>query len=168
MSNFFYYLVSFIIALFFIFIGIISFFLPETEEGLRTLAQFILQNTWLTYLFGFLFITVGVAILINIKLNVKKQYYKIKAGNKLTLLDEKIFEQYLDTYWKELFPKLEIPSHATIKNNKLYITANLPSVPLAEQKTLLQQVESDLNEILIKYLGYHQEYILSISFQPES
>jgi len=166
MSNFFYYLVSFIIAIFFIFFGIISFFLPETEEGLKNLAGFILQNTWLTYVFGFLFIIIGVAILINIKLNVKKQYYKIKAGNRLTLLDEKIFEQYLDTYWKELFPKIEIPSRATIKNNKLYITADLPAVPLSEQKTLLQQVESDLNEILIKYLGYHQEYIINISFQP--
>lgn len=168
MSNFFYYLASFVIAIFFIFFGIISFFLPETEEGLKTLAQFIMQNTWLTYLFGFLFITIGIAILTNIRLNVKKQYYRVKSGKHLTLLDERIFEQYLDTYWKELFPKAEIPSRAHINKNKLYITADLPHIPLSEQKPLLQQIENDLNEILIKYLGYHQEYIISISFQSET
>lgn len=168
MNNFFYYLASFIIAIFFIFFGIISFFLPETEEGLKALAKFILQNSWMTYLFGTLFVAIGVAILVNIKLNVKKQYYHIKSGNCLTLLDEKIFEQYLDTYWKELFPKIDIPSHAHIKKNKLYIQADLPSIPLSEQKPLLQQIENDLSEILIKYLGYHQEYIISISFQPET
>jgi hypothetical protein len=166
MSNFFYYLASFIIALFFIFFGIISFFLPETEEGLKTVAQFILQNSWLTYLCGFLFITIGIAILANIKLNIKKKYYRIKSGKNLTELDEKIFEQYLDTYWKELFPKFEVPSRAQIKKNKLYISADLPSIPLDEQKPLLHQIETDLKEILIKYLGYHQEYIISINFQP--
>jgi hypothetical protein len=166
MSNFLYYLASFIIALFFILFGIISFFLPETEEGLRAVSHFLLQNTWLTYLCGFLFITIGIAILANIKLNIKKNYYHIKAGSHLTELDEKIFEQYLDTYWKELFPKLEVPSRAEIKKNKLYISAELPSIPLNEQKTLLQQIEKDLNEILIKYLGYHQEYIISINFKP--
>jgi len=44
----------------------------------------------------------------------------------------------------------------------------LPHVPILEQKELLKQIESDLNDILIKYLGYHQEYILSVSFHPEN
>lgn len=168
MNNFFYYLATFILAIFFIFVGVFCFFIPQTANGITSLVNFILENLWMTYLVAAFFITLGVLMLIHIRLNTKKQYYKIKAGNLLTFLDEKIFEQYLDTYWKELFPKNQIPSAVAIKNNKLFITADLPNIPLSEQKPLLLQIENDLNEMLNKYLGYHQEYIISINFQPEA
>lgn len=168
MNNFFYYLTTFIFAVFFILVGALSFFLPRTLSGVNALVNFILDNSWMIHLFGIFLIILGVAMLINIRLNTKKRYYKIKAANLSTILDEKIFEQYLDTYWKELFPNNQILSDVAIKNNKLYITADLPTIPLSEQKPLLQQIESDLNEMLIKYLGYHHEYIISINFQPET
>lgn len=167
MNNFFYYLASFIVAIFLLLLGVICFFLPQSSESLKTILQFMVQNSWLLYCLSLLFITMGIVVLISIKLGLKKQHYHIKAGNRITLIDEKIFEQYLDTYWKELFPKYQIPSKATIKKNKLYVSADLPHIPLEEQKPLIQQIESDLNEILIKYLGYHHEYIVSINFEPE-
>lgn len=167
MRHFFYYLASFVVALFFICIGIIFLFLPESGTMLHSLTEYLLQNSWISYLSSILFIAMGVVILINIKLSLKKQYYKIRTGGLLTCLDEHVFEQYLDTYWKELFPKNQVISRATIRKNKLHIEADLPHVPLSEQKPLLQQIEKDLNEILMKYLGYHQEYLISISFQPE-
>lgn len=168
MNHFFYHLLSFIIGIFFICFGIICLFIPNSESKLNELVLFIIENPWLPYLASLFFLTIGVVVFINTRLNSKKHYYKIKAGNRVTVLDEKIFEQYLDTYWKELFPKSEIPSRASIKNNKLTITADLPFIPLSQQRPLIQQIEQDLNEILIKYLGYHQEYFISINFQPEN
>ncbi|HRD55295.1 MAG TPA: hypothetical protein PLC42_02750 [Parachlamydiaceae bacterium] len=168
MSHFLYYLGSFIVGIFSICLGFLCFFVPSSEERLEKLTLFITQNPWFSYVFGIFFLTVGIAILMNVRLGAKKQYYRIKAGNRVTILDEKIFEQYLNTYWKELFPKNEVLSRASIKKNKLHITADLPHVPILEQKELLKQIESDLNDILIKYLGYHQEYILSVSFHPEN
>lgn len=168
MSHFLYYLGSFIVGIFSLCLGVLCFFIPTSEQGLEKLAQFIMLNSWFSYIFGIFFLIIGLSIIINVRLGAKKQYYRIKAGNRVTVLDEKIFEQYLDTYWKELFPKNEVTSRASIKKNKLFITADLPHVPILEQKELLKQMESDLNDVLIKYLGYHQEYILSVSFQPEN
>jgi len=168
MRHFFYYLASFVVALFFICIGIMFCFLPDSQAKIDTLTQFMLQNPWLSYLGSILFIAMGAAILINIKLNLKKQSYKIRTGGLLACLDERIFEQYVDTYWKDLFPKNQVTSHVTIRKNKLHIEADLPYVPLSEQKPLLEQIEKDLNEILIKYLGYTQEYLISINFNHAS
>lgn len=168
MSQFFYSLASFVVALFFICLGILFCFLPESGTRLYSLVQFLLENPWISYLFAALLIAMGTAILINIKLNLKKQYYRIRTGGLLTCLDSQIFEQYLDTYWKELFPKHQVASRVRLKKNKLHIIADLPPVPLVNQKALLQQIENDLNEILMKYLGYHQEYLMSISFQKEN
>lgn len=168
MNNFFYNSATFILAIFFIFVGVFCFFLPQTPNGINALVNFIIENLWMSYLGAAFFITLGVLMLVHIRLNTKKQYYKIKAGNRLSFLDENIFAQYLDTYWKELFPNNQIPSAVAIKNNKLFIKADLPNIPLSEQKPLLLEIENDLNEMLNKYLGYHQEYTISINFQPES
>lgn len=167
-SRFIYNSVSFILALFFILVGILNLFLAQSENWLKWLVQFISTNPWLSTLVGILFIAIGIGLLVRIRINSKKQYYEIKAGNHITCLDEKIFEKYLDTYWKELFPKNQVLSSVALRKNQLYITADLPYIPLEEQKTLLQQIENDLNDILIKYLGYHQEYLISINFQPET
>lgn len=167
MNNFFYSLFNFFTALIFILIGIVSFILPWST-GVRTdLVQFILEDSYLIFLLGSVFILLGAITLINLWFNFKRRYYRLKSNNRSVVVDEAIFQQYLDTYWKQLFPENHIPSHVVVGRKKLKITADLPYVPLSEQKNLLNRIQSDLEEMFSDYVGYHRDYLISISFASE-
>ena len=167
MNNFFYFLFNFVTALIFLLIGVVSFILPWSA-GVRTdLVQFILEDSYLIFLLGSLFLLLGVFTLINLWLNFKRRYYHLKSTNRSILVDETIFQQYLDTYWKQLFPNNSIPSHVIVGQKKLKITADLPYVPLSEQKALLNRIQTDLEELFSNYVGYHRDYHISISFASE-
>lgn len=167
MSNFFYSLISFIVAIFFILLGIISVILPWSP-GVRTmLVQFILEDSLLIFLSGFGLIVIGIALIIHAIFSFKRHYYVIRSDGKLLSIDESLFQDYLNSYWKQLFPNLEVPNRVEIKKNKIYIYADLPDTPLPQQKTLLERIENDLSEIFIRIFGYRNEFIISVSFQPQ-
>ena len=89
------------------------------------------------------------------------------SDNHAFYLEEGIFQDYLKSYWKQLFPKHDIPNYILLKKNKLQISADLPYVPEAQQKTLLNRIHRDLKHILTQILGYQQKYVISISFKDE-
>lgn len=167
MNNFFYSLFNFVTALIFIVIGIVSFILPWSPAARTDLVQFILEDSYLIFLLGSVFILLGVLILINLWLNFKRRYYRLKSNNRSVIIDETIFQQYLDTYWSHLFPDTHIPSHVVVGPKKLKITADLPYVPVSEQKALLNRIQNDLEELFGNYVGYHRDYLISISFASE-
>lgn len=162
MGHFFYFLISFIIALFFITIGIIGMMIPWSIDVRTVLTRFIFEDSLAISLFAFSFLVIGSAIVLNVLLGLRHRYYKIDSKNVLVSVDESIVLEYLNTYWKQLFPKHEIPCHLTIKENKFHISVDFPYLPIKEQKPLLERVEKDLSSILAKVLGY-SEGILFIS-----
>lgn len=168
MNNLFYSLISFIIALFFILLGIIGVMVPWSP-GVRTdLVQFILDDSLAISLFGFTSIVVGLAIAINILLNTRRQYYHIRSDSNAIAVDETVIQQYLNTYWKQLFPNNDIPNRLTLKNNKIHITVDFPHLPLSQQQVLLERIKNDLSQTFANMLGYHSEFYLSASFQAEA
>lgn len=165
MSNLFYSLISFIIAVFFILLGVIGVMVPWSP-GIRTdLIQFILDDSLAISLFGFASIVIGLAIVINILLNTKKRYYHIRSDSKAIDIDETVIQQYLATYWKQLFPGSDIPCRMILKNNKIHITVDFPHLPIAQQQLLLERIKEDLRTTFTKMLGYHNDFYLSASFQ---
>jgi hypothetical protein len=168
MKNFFTYLITFVIALFFIMLGIISIMLPWSPNIRTDLVQFILEDSVMIFLFGFALMVIGVAIVVNVLLGFKHHYYEIRSKNHAMYIDESLFQDYLNTYWKHLFPNQDIPNRVTIKRNKVHVIADLPPIPLNEQKAIIQRVESDLSDIFTRLIGYRNEYIISISFQKEA
>jgi len=163
--NILYSLITFIIAIFFIMLGIVSAMLPWSTTVRTNLVQFILEDSFILFLLGSGLIIVGLAIIANIVLGMQHRYYNIKSENHVASLDEKLFQQYLNVYWKELFPNHQIPHQVILKGKTLHVTADLPQVPISEQKQLIGRIENDLNDIFSQYLGYNKEFLLSISFQ---
>jgi hypothetical protein len=168
MTHFFYILFIFIVGLFFLIIGFLSI-LIQTSVSIRSdFVSFILEDSFFLSLFGITCLLIGAAIVFYLMTSFKKRYVKIKSQkNNAYYLDESLFEDYMKNYWKQLFPKNDIPNHVTIKKNKVLITADLPYVPETQQKALLSRIDNDLKDLFSRLLGYHQKYIISISFENE-
>lgn len=164
MSHFLYSLISFIVAIFFLLLGIVGIIIPWSSAVRAHFVQFILEDSLFIFLFGLGFVIIGAAIAINVILNAKKKYYEIHTGNNAAIVDESLFQDYLNTYWRQLFPKHEVPNQITLKKNKIHVAADLPYIPISEQKALLERIEKDLNDIFSRIFGYRNEFVITISF----
>ena len=141
---------------------------PWFPELSVSMIEFVLENTIAISLFGFAFLTIGITFLANLIISGRHKHYRIKSGTNSVLVDEHLIQQYLEKYWENIFPDHEISNHLQLKNNRICLHADLPYLPLEEQRPLLQRIEKDLTNIFSKVLGYHQEFFLYASFQPKS
>ena len=165
MSNFFVFILSLVVGLFFIMLGIIGVMIPW-DAGTRTaVVMFIFENSISIVLFGFAFIILGAVILVNLILGLRRRSYLLRSGKKPITLDESIIQDYINSYWRETFPAYEIPSRLTIKRNKIHVYADLPYVPRDQQRDFLENIRNELSDLFSRTLGYQQEFYLSISFQ---
>lgn len=167
MNNLFYSLISLTIALFFLTVGVMCMMLPWSPMVRSDLIQFILEDSIAISLFGFAFLIVGLAVIINIAFSTKHSYYRVRSGPQSISIDEDIIQDYLNVYWKNLFPKSTVPNRLSIKKNKIHLVADLPYIPLREQKPLLEKIKSELSELFSSTLGYQDTFYLSASFQSE-
>jgi len=83
-------------------------------------------------------------------------------------VEESVLQEYVNNYWGDAFPTYDIPNRLTVKKNKVHIYADLPYVPKAQQKTLMENIQHDISELLSRIFGYRQDLTLSITFQKET
>ena len=167
MSHFFYSLMSFILALFFIMLGVISVLMPWFPAMRTDLIQFLLENSIAISLFGLAFLTIGIVLVVNIILSTKHHYYEFKVGNHPVRVDEELIQKYLQVYFDEIFPAQEVPCQLTIKQNLIHVTADLPYVPALQRNVLVEKIQQDLKDLFSNQLGYNSNYYLSASFQTD-
>lgn len=167
MYNLLYSLISLTIALFFLTMGVLCVMLPWSPTVRADLVRFILEDSVTISLFGAGFVLVGLAVIINIAFNARHSYYRIRSGPKAISIDESIIQDYLNTYLNNLFPGANVPNRLTIKKNKLYLAADLPFVPIKEQKQLLEKIKNELSDLFSSTLGYRDAFYISASFQSE-
>lgn len=163
--NLLYYLVSFVVAGFFLLLGVIGMLLPWSPNVRTELIMFILENSIAISLFGFVFVIVGMTLLINLSSITKRRYYYVRSGHRAIIVDEAILHHYLESYWKQLFPRHDVPHHLVIKKNKIRIVADLPYAHPDERKPILDRIQDELQDILTRVLGYSQELVLAVNFQ---
>lgn len=129
--------------------------------------SFLAGNSLLLLLFGLAFLVIGAALALHILLSSRVKYVTLRSGQNAVLISKEVLESYLASYWKELFPNREIPCRLVIKKRKIEVIADLPYMPLEEQKVVLEKIDSDLNGLFRDILGYRDELDLSVSFQNE-
>ncbi|MGA8165317.1 MAG: hypothetical protein WB791_09925 [Waddliaceae bacterium] len=155
-----------LIAIFFILLGIIGMLIPRFSSIRTLLIVFIQENPIILSLVGFLLTVIGSAIVLNILLSTRHRHYRIRSGKHTITINESLIQQYLDSYWKELFPEHEIPNTLVMKHNGVHITADFPYLPPSQQQPFLEKIEKDLSRIFTTMMGYDKEIFLDASF-PE-
>jgi len=163
--NLFHSLVSLFIALFFVMIGLVGAMIPWSSSTRNLLIRFITEDSIAISLFGFAFLFIGLAIAGDIIFNMRRRHYSISSLKGTATVDKAVIQEYLDQYWKSLFPENDIPCFLALKDNKIHISVDLPHLPIQEQKPLLERIRKDLMSLFAQVLGYRDEFFLSASFE---
>ena len=101
-------------------------------------------------------------------LNTRRCYTHIRTGAQAVILDENVIQQYLEAYWLEQFPDTHVAYELSIRKNSIQIVADLPALPLSEQKQFLEKVKHDFSEYFwMRFLGYPHDVHLIASFQAD-
>lgn len=167
-NRFFYLITSLAIGIFFLILGIFATVIPWSPKMKEVTAHFFLENTLILFLFGLGFLLIGLSLLIYTFINSRHRYIHIRTGSHALLIDEAVVQHYLKTYWKQHFPDGHIPFQIFVKKNSLQITAELPSMPLPDQKKFLEQVREDFSDIFGNILGYPHDVNLFASFKTNN
>jgi hypothetical protein len=167
MNHLFQSILTFTIALFFLMLGIFTMMLPWSPHMRTELIQFILEDSPALFLLGLGFVGVALALIIHLILGATTHYYQLRSEPYQVWINEEVIQGHLNSYWKTLFPQSQIPNRLSVKKNKIHLMADLPFVPISEQKNILEQIKNDLAILLSKSLGYNDAFFLSASFQAE-
>ncbi len=167
MRRLFFSLINLVIAIFFIFIGLFSIFIPWSNAVQMGLIEFILHDALVISLFGFTFLVIAFAMIVDFAIHARRKYYYVKSQNDVVAVDEAIIQNYLSTYWKEMFPAHNVACQLKIKDNHIHIYADLPHQPVDVQPIIIEQVKSDLQKQFRSSLGPEVSFSLSASFAHE-
>lgn len=163
MTRFIYSLISFLIALFFVLLGIIGALITWSST-VREIVSVIFDHSIAITLFSFMLILIGVAVAAQIIFASRATHYRFTVRNQLVKVDESVIQTYLNKYWQELFQGQEIPCHVTLKGNKIHVTADIPYIEQEQQEVLLTKIQQELGDLFGNLLGYRQEFYLAINF----
>lgn len=167
MIQFFYSLITFLIALFFIILGIMACLLPWSPYIRIVVIEFLLDNPILLTLFGCTLLSIGILSIFYVVQNLRRRYYTLKKDQLVTDVSEQVIRGYLDSYFHALFPYVEIPCRVTLKKKQALVVADLPYVEPKNQKELLLRIEKELSDIFHDIIGYRNELVISVSFGSE-
>lgn len=156
--------ITFIIALFFLLLGIMTMFLPWSETIRIYVVQFIEHQSYPWNLLGIGFLLIGIALLAQLWFTRKRHYYTIVIGKNRSTLTDNVIDDYLRIYWKKLLPKEEVPCKFQLKKQKLVINADLPFFPQSQQEELIKRIEEDLTALMRDVLGYKQPITITLGF----
>ena len=146
LGRFFYLTISFILGAFFFVIGVFGIILPWSPFLQKVTSRFIEENTLMLSLFGLGFSLIGISVVVYTLLNTRRCYTHIRTGAQAVILDENVIQQYLEAYWLEQFPNTHVAYELSIRKNSIQIVADLPALPLSEQKQFLEKVKHDFSE----------------------
>ena len=142
----------------------VFFLLLESSDSLRLgLEQLLVNNGRIFVKIGIVFLSVGCLLLIGLYRLNKQPYLTLKISGSKVLIDEAIIRDYLEHYWKEVFPHQEIRSEVVLHlPQKLEIIVELPAMQEEDKEPLLSRMENELSVLLARKLGYEKEFFLTI------
>lgn len=167
LARFFHVTISLITGIFFFLLGAFGIALPWSPFLQTATTQFILENFLILSLFGLGFFLMGLSIIIYTILSTRRRTIFVRTGTLAVALDENVIHQYLEAYWHEHFPKSHISFNITCKKNVIQIAADLPYMPMDEQKLFLDGVKDDFSDLFSRVLGYPYDVHLIASFESK-
>jgi hypothetical protein len=159
--------VSFIAAIFFVLLGIITIFSPWSDRLQADAAHLLLTNPFLFTLFGIALVLMGLSVGAYAFIAARKRYVTIETGILAVSVDEDAVLQYLAAYWKEQFPHHHIPCHLKIDKHSLQIIADFPPSSIKEQKEFLERAQTDFTDLFGRIIGYPYNVQLIASFESK-
>lgn len=167
LTRYVYFAARCLIGIFFFLFGVLALVIPWSSHLGNAITQLMTQNAWIFSLAGLGISLIGLAVLFFAFLKLRRSYIEIRTGDLNIILDENVVYQYLETYWKKQFPDSKIPFSLNVKKQSLQIFADLPPMPLTEQKIFLEKVNQDFSHLFGQVLGYPYDVQIFAHFQDD-
>ncbi len=112
---------------------------------------------------GYFILSVGLVLLISFYFMHRGHYYQLKMGRREAYIDPAVVQGYVQEYWSKIFPEhnLDVVVNIT-KQQIIEMAVEFPSIVPEKQQAVLERAEQDLEQILLKRLGYQKEFLLSV------
>lgn len=158
------FVTTLLLSLIFILLGSILLILPWFQ-GFKEMIVAVIEDSQITLsLFGAAFLVLGISLLAHQLLSLRRRPYFIKSGPLSISIDPQILEKTLQTFCQERFPTQTVLVQSRINNRQITIGLCLPKMAIERQKPLLQQLESELTDLLAKLFGYRKSFELVATF----
>ena len=132
-KNFFLKVFSLLSSIFLLFIGVFILFITWASQFREATVKTIEHRPEFFTIISIVFLITSIVILVVHHFVRKKHYYKIEMGKHNVSINKNVIEKYVTYYWNELNLEKEIQSQVIVKNNKLHIIADFPSIPINQQ-----------------------------------
>lgn len=116
-------------------------------------------------LFGLVFALLGAGLIAALFMRFQSRPYYIRSGAYSVGIDEQVIQNTLQAYCQERFAGYTVQTEARVRSQKLSISMHLPKSPKENHKSLLNQLEKELKDILANVFGYRKRFVLIISFE---
>ncbi len=159
-------LALFVLALFFVFLGCLAILVPWSSSVRDLIAHVLLEGRITLFIFGVIFVAVGCWLVGYLLKASRRRRYYIKAGSVSVSIDEKVIDKYLQVYLKERMPGVHVRSRAELRDDhRLHIGLRLPPVPSDKQRSLVEEIEGEVRDLLARVCGYHKPFHLTATFE---
>ncbi|MCH1429723.1 MAG: hypothetical protein GWP59_04060 [Chlamydiales bacterium] len=136
-----------------------------SDTAKNWIVSLIFTQSFLLLFLALCFSLLSFLFIRHLKENSKKTYIQVKVGEHQATIYQDVIHKHLENFWKALFPERIINSEVKLSKDSIEVIAELPEVPVAQQKDMLGKIEHDLQEFLQSQFGYYKEFLLTISFQ---
>lgn len=112
---------------------------------------------------GYFILSVGFILLISFYFMHRGHYYQLKMGRREAYIDPAVVQGYIQEYWSKIFPEHHLDVVVSITRSQVIeMTVEFPPISQERQQAVLEKAENDLEQILLKRLGYQKEFLLSV------
>lgn len=158
---------SFLFSTFLFLLGVSLLLFPWAPKY-RGVVLFWLETAYVQMsLVGLGFALSGLLLLLGLFKMRQGDSYSVKMGSNTYTIDAELIQAYVQEYWERLFPGKNPLCVVSVKRNRVEIQADLPPVPFSGQRDLLSKAERDLGQLFTETLGYHTEFVLTVSFASQ-
>lgn len=127
------------------------------------IAHFIAESSLPFSMVGLLILGGGILLLLGFYAMNRGVYFSVSMGKRGALVDPTLIRGYLDLFWKEKFPGLDLGVDVLVsKEQKLEIFVEMPTFPKGDVEGFLAEVEGELSLLLQSKIGYKNPFQLSL------
>ncbi len=130
-----------------------------------SLADFFSRSQAPFSFIGYFILSGGFMLLISFYFMNRGHYYQLKMGKREVYIDPAIVQGYIQEYWSKIFPEHNLDISVSITRSQVIViqmAVEIPPLSEERQQAVLEKAESDLEQMLMKRLGYQKEFFLSV------
>jgi len=159
--------IHFFVVFFVLLVGAFSLALSKLVTLRNLLMESLLARQSFFFVFGYVLLGVGMALLIGLFVLNGKRYYQIKMLPHRMSVDLPMIQDYLEEHWKRRFPHEKILFNVFYTPlKKIELIVEVPdSLSSEEQNELIQRAEKEIGSFFADKLGYVRAFNLIVQFK---